>query len=364
MDVLDTETQELIGALYDAAAAQRSWSDALTRAMRLFGATGALLGRAGPGAGRRALQSVADRAWTTLGCSACLDRLIDTHLLSPPDDGCGVSVRRVTMAETELLCGPCRHRHKSDGTGGALGLTARDDAAGCVFLLLCAPERTDLGPQDCARMRALAPHILRAVRVHAEIAGHRAALRAVHGALDGLALGLLLVDVQLRVRYRNGLAQRAMARLAGPPVRDNALSPDGALGAAVLRRLSARGAVDETLRLADGRDGTVLAIVSAAPDDGLGPSGGRTVPMALVRLVDLAADQTSRKRVLQRAFGLSPRQAAFADLLGRGRSLKQAACDLGITEASARTYSKRVFEKLGVNRQSDLVRQIARLPAF
>jgi len=61
---------------------------------------------------------------------------------------------------------------------------------------------------------------------------------------------------------------------------------------------------------------------------------------------------------LQTFLALSPAQARLAALLFSGRSVKDAARDLGITEGSARQYLKKVFEKTGARRQLDLIRVI------
>jgi DNA-binding CsgD family transcriptional regulator len=61
---------------------------------------------------------------------------------------------------------------------------------------------------------------------------------------------------------------------------------------------------------------------------------------------------------LQTVFALSPAQARLAALLFDGRSVKDAAHELGITEGSARQYLKKVFEKTGARRQLDLIRVI------
>ncbi len=55
-------------------------------------------------------------------------------------------------------------------------------------------------------------------------------------------------------------------------------------------------------------------------------------------------------------FALSPRQATLTALLVSGRSVKEAALALGITEGSARQYLKEIFRKTGARRQADLVR--------
>ncbi|SDO71434.1 helix-turn-helix transcriptional regulator [Afipia sp. GAS231] len=61
---------------------------------------------------------------------------------------------------------------------------------------------------------------------------------------------------------------------------------------------------------------------------------------------------------LQTCLALSPRQARLAALLFDGKSVKDAARELRITEGSARQYLRKVFEKTGVKRQLDLIRVI------
>jgi DNA-binding CsgD family transcriptional regulator len=61
---------------------------------------------------------------------------------------------------------------------------------------------------------------------------------------------------------------------------------------------------------------------------------------------------------IQTWFALSPTQARLAALLFDGKSLRDAAEELHITEGSARQYLKKVFEKTGASRQLDLIRKI------
>jgi DNA-binding CsgD family transcriptional regulator len=63
---------------------------------------------------------------------------------------------------------------------------------------------------------------------------------------------------------------------------------------------------------------------------------------------------------LQASFALSPAQARLAALLFDGKTVKDAALDLHITEGTARQYLKKVFEKTGAKRQLDLIRVIER----
>jgi DNA-binding CsgD family transcriptional regulator len=64
----------------------------------------------------------------------------------------------------------------------------------------------------------------------------------------------------------------------------------------------------------------------------------------------------SKEKMLERIFKLSPVQARLTALLTAGRTIKEIASILGITEGSARQYLQRIFGKTGAKRQADLVR--------
>jgi DNA-binding CsgD family transcriptional regulator len=71
----------------------------------------------------------------------------------------------------------------------------------------------------------------------------------------------------------------------------------------------------------------------------------------------LVADDCDHLK-LQTFLALTPTQARLAALLFNGRSVKDAASELHITEGTARQYLKKVFEKTGAKRQLDLIRMI------
>lgn len=79
---------------------------------------------------------------------------------------------------------------------------------------------------------------------------------------------------------------------------------------------------------------------------------------------ETASDEAQMYR---ETFGLTPAEARLAAFLKDGLSLKEAAEQLGISVNTARNQIKSVFEKLGVNRQSDLIRhltELSRLAAY
>lgn len=76
-------------------------------------------------------------------------------------------------------------------------------------------------------------------------------------------------------------------------------------------------------------------------------------PLQQNRLIDLS--------VIRSIYGLTTGEARLASLLAAGRNVKQAAVELGLTEGTARFVLKRIFQKMDIHRQSDLVLKINNL---
>jgi DNA-binding CsgD family transcriptional regulator len=81
-------------------------------------------------------------------------------------------------------------------------------------------------------------------------------------------------------------------------------------------------------------------------------SAGATGP------IPVSKPRSPDHEMVQRNLGLSPAQARLAILLFAGRSVKEAAAEIGVMESSARQYLKQIFAKTGARRQSELVRMI------
>lgn len=91
---------------------------------------------------------------------------------------------------------------------------------------------------------------------------------------------------------------------------------------------------------------------------------GLARPLPEGALVFVAPDREAagdEAYMYRETFGLTPAEARLAARLKEGLSLKEAAEELGIAVNTARNQVKSVFEKLGVNRQSDLIRHLTEL---
>jgi DNA-binding CsgD family transcriptional regulator len=81
----------------------------------------------------------------------------------------------------------------------------------------------------------------------------------------------------------------------------------------------------------------------------------------IVLAIDAGSDSPADPALVRDLLGLTLGEARVASLIGKGLPPRDAAQSLGITEETARTTLKRVFSKLGVNRQSELTALLTRL---
>jgi DNA-binding CsgD family transcriptional regulator len=67
----------------------------------------------------------------------------------------------------------------------------------------------------------------------------------------------------------------------------------------------------------------------------------------------------AREKIIGQLFNLSPSLARVTALLMTGRTVKDIAAEMAITEGTVRQYLKRIFRETGTKRQLDLIRVVA-----
>ena len=87
-------------------------------------------------------------------------------------------------------------------------------------------------------------------------------------------------------------------------------------------------------------------------------------PAILVLLADPTVGGGSDPTAALQLLGLTPAEAKVATLVGRGQSAREASAALSITENTARSTLKVVYQKLAIGKQTELARVITRLEAF
>lgn len=195
----------------------------------------------------------------------------------------------------------------------------------------------------------------------------------LHAGADMGAPGfaLLLLDKERRVLASNEGGRDFFGAVCQPLRKGQRLafadSEDEAIFASALTGLGKKSTAPVLLRLsgASGENALMCYLVRA---DALSSAmlrsaefeGGDQPPFcALVAAPPDAGGESLE--VFRKALGLTPAEARLAARLRFGQSLKEAAEELGISVNTARNQLKSIFEKLGVNRQADLIRHLAEL---
>ena len=256
---------------------------------------------------------------------------------------------------------------------------ARDGTAvGCVGM----GRHRDQGPiaaHEEAAARLLVPHLQRAGAIGRLLDEHQATAGRLAAALDQLAAPVLLLAETAAVLHANAAARDLLARDTPLTVRDGRLaSPVRGVARAVHEAL-ARCARGDGADAVAGRGFGIPARVEPDRETGrrgsaelfalhvlpLGRGGVRRPPVrGAVAALFVATPRARSGRaddLVAALYGLTPAEARVFALVADGRAPAEAAAVLGIAPSTLRTHLLRVFDKLGVHRQGDLVRLAAAL---
>lgn len=218
---------------------------------------------------------------------------------------------------------------------------------------------------DRKLLQALMPHLARSLRMQTEFMKLEAQAASLLDCLDQLARGFVILDQRGRVVRANRAAERMAGQLDGLH-----LSCEG-LGAAVSKESAAlQKLIHEAAQSAAGcglsSGGTIvisrpsgrrpwIAVVSPHKvSDGKG--------YAAVLLIDQEETPQPSARIVAQLFGFTHSETKLALLLAQGIRLEDASIQLKITMNTARTHTRRILDKTGLRRQTDLVLLLNKLP--
>jgi CheY-like chemotaxis protein/DNA-binding CsgD family transcriptional regulator len=174
--------------------------------------------------------------------------------------------------------------------------------------------------------------------------------------LETLPFGVMILDKFGTVYYVNESA----AVLLGEPRQDLAARRAAPCLAAFVRRHAAGGDTEPKRITADrlplGPGGEITAIVRLAAVRG-SPNSDRYT----VLFPSLPRTQPTLAGFLQVLFGLTPAERRLATEITGGANLADVAASRGVTLGTLRAQLKSVFSKVGVARQSELIRTLLAL---
>lgn len=228
---------------------------------------------------------------------------------------------------------------------------------------------------EVALIERLLPHLARSLRLYAGQKRQELEKKLYEETVEHFLIGSVVLDGERRVVHTNCVADTLIAQHPGIQLSRGRLrlaepGAQRALDAALGRALAAGGGD------AAGQRGDLIRVER----HGAQPLGLLVRPINQARfyrgthapsIVVYLADPNSRLEAMQPArassqalvaglFGLTRQEARLALLLADGCTLAAAAASIGVAETAARSYSKRIYAKLGIRCQSDIVRMIHR----
>ena len=245
-----------------------------------------------------------------------------TSAAALPDMLLGLRLDRVYTAEELVARGTTATRDDLR----AVGMALRDGIAWLVVSRARAPFRA----AESARLAALAPHIAQALALAAQFRTLHGQAKRANLAARRMGVGILHRDTSGSLPVPDPTASELLARFG------LTLSKVQALWPAVLD-------CEQVIALAPGLD---MLVLDRAGDGDL---------IAMLRVQGTALPDPA---LVSRAMAITLPEARLARSLAQGMDMKQAALALGITEQTARFYSKQIYAKTGLSGQAALVRRI------
>ena len=220
--------------------------------------------------------------------------------------------------------------------------------------------------RDKQLLTVLMPHLARALRMHMQFAQLNAQADCLLDFLDRLTRGVILFDEWGRTLRVNRAAERIIAQQDGLYLSTRGLRTSDRALTIELQRLIYEAA--QTAGGAGFSSGGTLAVVRPSlkrpwivvVSPYKSTSGDK---LAAALLIDPDEHPVAATEVLAKTFGFTRAEARLSQLLASGNRVEDAAEQLGITVNTARTHVRRMLDKTGLRRQTELVLLLNKLPA-
>lgn len=214
-------------------------------------------------------------------------------------------------------------------------------------------------------MRALAPHVRRALRLHKRLLDAQDRASNLAAALDGLIDGIIIVDRDLRIQFMNIAAENRLVAHDGLATIDGRLV---AIEPTATRELSR--SIEQTLMPLVGlarsqpvllprrEKGRPLAAEPARLPEAVAIRLNKPAPLVAVIIVDPNLRSRANETMLQQLYSLTRAEAYLASQVAQGKRLTEIAGELEVTHETARSRLKSIFAKTETHSQAELAKLI------
>lgn len=244
------------------------------------------------------------------------------------------------------------------------GVLIQNGPASVLLSASGSHRREPFGDPELRLLGALMPHLQTAFLMQERLAMLQDRMKRFETAFHATPDAAILVDDDALVLEANESARRILLARQGLYVAPDRLRiQDRALDA---RLTAALKGIRVARRLAVfSPPGRALRIPGSAEGSGwlmqIFPVEKEMAGLALIFLTPWAAADAPAESDLGELFGLSPAQRRIALALFEGRAPHEIGEHLGITQNTMKTHVRRLFAKLGISRQTELMRLLSRL---
>lgn len=217
---------------------------------------------------------------------------------------------------------------------------------------------------EIAALQRLVPHLRNALELYQALEANRSEHAVYSGAIEQLAVGIVVLDHDGRIVRSNAVADAILAQADGIARDQRGLHfasrgdrerLEEALREACSARAEPSSAAPRAILRVErpsGRRAYGVAVHRIAPPDFM--RTGSSPALALL-ISDPERPVLADTAALRQRFGLTPKEAELAGELAAGLSLDEAAARLGVMRNTARSHLRGLFAKTGVSRQGELV---------
>ncbi len=266
------------------------------------------------------------------------------------------------LARTEYYDGFLRPQDIFHMAGGVI---AREGSLEYVYTTSRARRKGQFQPDELEHLQQILPHLARAARISRDLTVSGQILQS----FESLRLGLAVVDSRGHIvvlnsqaseilKQNDGLALGGNGQLATHPFSEQSLLAPlfGAIQTSMGRGLSSGG--DLLIPRPSGKRPYRLSITPLR----LSNFGQQYKQVAAaVFMTDPEQEIPVDEELLKKYYSVTKKEAALAVLLVQGKDLDEVSETLGVEKTTVRTHLRGLMQKVGVNRQSELVLALSRM---
>lgn len=364
-----TDILDIVGALHEGVADDVSWNAALDLVSDVVGQSGLLIGT---------MFSRGNFELSGHRLDPAAVALLSGPLANPDDNPWVAAAPRLPLRRPVTVSdiGGQEVLRRSRVWEGFYIAFACHQTIGAV--LERQPEQTDIimlgrrsrpfSVADTGVFRRLLVHLARSFRVRRQLQQMRAHSDDLTAALDKLERGVIITGPEGQIRFANRAADRLLTAGDGIDATRGRVRATRTRPAEKLRSLIYRAArtgvgkdlvAGDAVSISRSNDVNPIAVVAEPLAPGHNETLGQGRRAGTILFVGDSCPNTSPsvKRIAS-IYNLTVAEAEIAARIVMGATVASAAEARGITENTAKTHLKSIYEKIGVNRQSQLVRRV------